>query len=152
MKKTAITILFASLGAVCANAGASDKEALMEVGKQNFAICAACHAPDGQGLKIGEQLMAPSYTGSKVAIGDPELLARVLLKGITKSDAAYLGVMAPLEATLSSDEVLAGVMTYIRNSFGNSASVVTEDQARALRAELVDATAPTRAEIAELTE
>lgn len=152
MKKTAITILFASAGAFFANAGVSDKEALMEVGKQNFTICAACHAPDGQGLKIGAQLMAPSYTGSKVATGDPELLARVLLKGVAKTDAAYLGVMAPLEATLSSDEVLAGVMTYIRNSFGNSASVVTEDQAKALRAELKDAKAPDRAEITKLTE
>lgn len=151
MNKTAITILFASLGAVCANAGVSDKETLMKVGEQNFAICAACHAPDGQGLKIGEQLMAPSYTGSKVAIGEPDLLAQVLLKGITKTDAAYLGVMAPLEASLSSDEVLAGVMTYIRNSFGNSASIVTEDEAKALRAELKDAKAPTRAEITERT-
>jgi hypothetical protein len=42
-------------------------------------------------------------------------------------------------------------MTYIRNSFGNSASVVTVDEAKALRAKLKDAKAPTRAELAERT-
>jgi len=151
MKKTVITILLASAGAFLAHAGDADKAALIEVGKQNFTVCAACHAPDGQGLKIGAQLMAPSYTGSKVAIGDPELLAQVLLKGITKADAAYLGVMAPLEASLSTDEALAGVMTYIRNEFGNSASVVTVDEAAALRVKLKDAQPVTRAEIDERT-
>ena len=87
-----------------------------------------------------------------MVLGEPELLAQILLKGITKSDTAYLGVMAPLEASLASDEALAGVMTYIRNSFGNSASIVTVDEAAAIRASLKGAKALTNAQIAELTE
>ncbi|RKX35158.1 MAG: hypothetical protein DRP71_04595 [Verrucomicrobia bacterium] len=149
MKKTVLTIILASAGAVCAHADDAAKAELIEVGKKNFMTCAACHAQDGQGLKIGDQLMAPSYTGSKVVLGDPELLAQVLLKGITKADTAYLGAMAPLEATLSTDEALAGVMTYIRTEFGNSASIVTVEEAAGIRASLKDAKALTRAEINE---
>lgn len=124
----------------------------MELGEKNFMICNACHAPDGQGLKIGNQLMAPSYTGSKVVLGDPELLGWILLKGITKSDAAYLGVMAPLEASLASDEAFAGVMTYIRNSFGNSASIVTAEEAAEIRASLKGVKSLTNAQIVERTQ
>lgn len=149
MKKTVLTIILASAGAAGAYADDAAKAELLEVGKKNFTTCAACHAPDGQGLKIGDLLMAPSYTGSKIVLGDPELLAQVLLKGITKTDAAYLGVMAPLEATLPTDEALAGVMSYIRNEFGNSASIITVEEAAEIRASLKDAEALTRAEINE---
>lgn len=140
------------VGTLGAQSEGSDKEILMDVGQKNFMICNACHGPDGQGLKIGNQLMAPPYTGSKVVLGDPELLGWILLKGITKSDTAYLGVMAPLEASLASDEVLAGVMTYIRNSFGNEASIVTPEEAARIRASLKGAKALTNAEIAERTQ
>lgn len=149
MKNTVLTIILVSAGAVSSYADDAARAELIEVGKKNFMTCAACHAPDGQGLKIGDQLMAPSYTGSKVVLGDPEFLGHVLLKGITKTDTAYLGVMAPLEATLSSDEALAGVMTYIRTEFGNSASIVTVEEAASIRASLKDAKALTRAEIDE---
>lgn len=152
MKRPLLITFLATAGISGSFAAETEKEVLMAVGQKNFMICNACHGPDGQGLKIGNQLMAPPYTGSKVVLGDPELLGLILLKGIKKSDSAYLGLMAPLEASLASDEALAGVMTYIRNSFGNSASIVTVEEAAAIRASLKGAEAPTNAQIAELTE
>ena len=73
--------------------------------------------------------MAPALGGSKITIGDPSVLALVLHNGIAKETQDYLGMMAPLGAALD-DEKLAGVMTYVRNSFGNTASVVTVEDVK----------------------
>jgi mono/diheme cytochrome c family protein len=78
--------------------------------------------------------MAPTLVGSKIANGDPAVFALSVLKGIQKDPAntAILGIMAPLEAALD-DEKLAGVMTYVRNSFGNKAAVVIPEDAKKYR-------------------
>ena len=57
------------------------------------------------------------------------------------ANTAILGIMAPLEATLD-DEKLAGVMTYVRNSFGNKADVVTPEDAKKFREMFKDIKAP----------
>mgnify|MGYP003380298311 CR=1 FL=1 len=67
----------------------------MALGKTTFAMCAACHGPDGTGLKVGPALMAPSMVGSKVLLGDPENSLLVVLKGIAKEDMKFMGMMAP---------------------------------------------------------
>ena len=110
----------------------AEKAKLMEVGQANFVTCMACHGPDGQGLQVGPMKMAPTFTGSKILLGDPELPIEVILKGIQKEDAKYAGVMAPLGAMLD-DEKMAGVLTYVRNSFGNSAPAVTPEQVAKVR-------------------
>jgi cytochrome c553 len=50
----------------------------------SYAICSACHAPDGKGLNAGTPMpMAPSLAGSKLATaGDGEVLAAIILNGI----------------------------------------------------------------------
>ena len=59
--------------------------------------------------------------------------------------------MAPLEAALD-DEKLAGVLTYVRNSFGNKASAITPAQVKEWRAKHKDRKDPySRAELAEFT-
>ncbi len=109
-----------------------EKAKLMELGKQNFITCMACHGPDGQGLQVGPMKMAPTFTGSKILLGDPALPIEILLKGIAKEDAKYAGVMAPLGAMLD-DEKMAGVLTYVRNSFGNTARAVTAAEVAKVR-------------------
>lgn len=147
MKKTITLLLASSLVAVAE----PDKDALMKDGQAAFPLCMACHGPDGKGIKAGTMLMAPSLVGSEIATGDPEVFAAILLKGIKKEGAEYLQVMAPLEAALD-DKKLAGVMTYVRNSFDNNASVVTPEQAAEYRAKFKDRKEPfSRAEIAEMT-
>ncbi|MBB5350133.1 mono/diheme cytochrome c family protein [Haloferula luteola] len=145
-----ILILFlASLGIAAAQDDAKAK--LMEAGQKAFPTCMACHGQDGKGLPIGDKKMAPSLAGSKIANGKPEILAAVILKGIAKETQDYMGIMAPLEAAFASDEQLAGIMTYIRNSFGNEASVVTPEEAKAFRTQWAEQKQPmTRAKIEEL--
>ena len=148
-----MTRILISLLATVGMAAAQDdaKAKLMETGKAAFATCMACHGMDGAGLPIGDKKMAPALGGSAIANGKPEVFAAVILKGIAKENQDYLGVMAPLEASMPSDEILAGVMTYVRSSFGNTASVVTPEDAAKYRAKWADLKTPlTRAKITEL--
>ena len=132
-----IPFSLAALGllAIGAQARAEDPPAdVMKQGKASYATCMACHNVDGKGLPVGTLMMAPPLAGSKFALGDPEVMALAILKGIVKdpADTTYVGIMAPLEAALD-DKKLAAVMTYVRNSFGNKAPTVTEEQAKGYR-------------------
>lgn len=98
--------------------------------------------------------MAPALSGSAVVNGDPELFARVILKGIKKEGAEFIGVMAPLEGSFKAAdgsidaEKLAAVMTYVRNSYDNSAAPVTTEQAKAAAEKFKASAEPvTRAEL-----
>lgn len=144
----AITTLF--LATTLLATAAPDKAQLAKDGQANYMNCFACHGADGKGMKAGPMVMAPSLSGSKIATGDPEIFAQVVLKGIKKEGTEYLQMMLPLEATLD-DKKLASVMTYVRASFDNKAEPVTEEQVKAWRAKYKDRKTPlTRAEIAEL--
>ena len=128
----------------------AEKAKLMETGKAAFMTCAACHGMDGQGVAAGPKKMAPSLTASKIAVGDPAIFALVIQNGIAKETQDYLGMMAPLGAALD-DEKLAGVMTYVRNSFGNTGSVVTAADAKKYREQFKAVAGPvTRAKLTEL--
>ncbi len=123
--------------------------AVMALGKTTFAMCAACHGPDGTGLKVGPALMAPSMVGSKVLLGDPENSLLVVLKGIAKEDMKFMGMMAPLGAALD-DQKLSAVLTYVRNEWGNSAPAVTVEQAAAARKKFAAIDAPAGVKRAEI--
>lgn len=93
-----------------------EEDKLYERGRLIYSqICAACHQPDGQGAPhVGAAL-----AGSKFVNANPEIATRILTNGKDGS----IGAMPPVGTTLSDDD-LAGVLTYIRQSFGNTASVV----------------------------
>jgi mono/diheme cytochrome c family protein len=86
--------------------------------------CNGCHGSDGK----GDGANYPSLVGSGFVIGDSQQLAMVILNGIqgpTSSGKIYgAGIMPPQGAGMSAED-LAGVMTYIRNNFGNSTGDVT---------------------------
>lgn len=149
MKKHTIALTLALSLPVLAQDAAKDK--LMEAGKATYMTCMACHGMDGQGMAVGPGKMAPSFTKSEIATGDPAIFALTILKGIAKEDQKFMGMMTPMEGTVPTDESLAGIMTYIRNSFDNNASVVTVEQAKAFREQWKDIKAPvTRAKLIEL--
>jgi mono/diheme cytochrome c family protein len=134
-----------------ASAQEADIAKQMEAGKMSYMTCAACHGMDGKGVQAGPSKMAPTLTDSKIALGDPSIMALVLLKGIQKEGTEYLGMMAPLGAALD-DEKLAAVMTYVRGSFGNKGAAVTKEEAVKYREQWKDITAPvSRAKLAELS-
>lgn len=109
--------------------------AVMAAGKQGFMLCMACHGPNAEGTAI-----APPLAKSNWVNGPAENLIRIQLRGlngpITVSGKAFaLPVPMPPQAQ-QTDEQIAAVLTYVRNSFGNSAPAVTPEQVKALRGEV----------------
>jgi len=109
--------------------------AVMEIGKAAYLLCGACHGQNGEGGAI-----APPLAGSEWVIGPISNLIRIQLRGlqgaITVSGKEYNmpGGMAAL--SFQTDDQIAGVLTYIRNNFGNKASAVKPEQVAALRSEV----------------
>jgi len=97
-------------------------------------VCALCHNTDG----AGKPNQAPTFIGSEWVLGNPARLIRIPIHGLTgpitvKGESWNLN-MAAMGAALS-DEDLAAVLTYMRQSWGNKASPITEEQVKAVRAE-----------------
>lgn len=94
--------------------------------------CIACHEADGSGApRIYPPL--PGNAGLQSAIPDSTL--RIILDGaqtVTTPRAPNTGSM-PAYAEKLSDQQIADVATYIRNSWGNSASAVTGSQVEKAR-------------------
>lgn len=137
------------LGLLALSSASFSQDAAADLGKTTFMVCMACHGPDGKGMPAGDKTMAPTLVGSKIATGDPELFAAVVIKGIKKEDEKYLQMMAPLPLP---DEQLAAVMTYVRSNFGNTAEAVTAEQVKAAKEKYKDTPGPlSRAKIEELS-
>jgi mono/diheme cytochrome c family protein len=110
-------------------------------GKQLFAAkCAACHQATG----LGVPGVFPPLAGSEWVAGEPQVLSRILLHGVTGEltvkGTAYKGAM-PAFNTLTDDE-LAALMTFIRSEWGNQAPAVTANQVQAEREATKARTAP----------
>ena len=109
--------------------------AQMEIGKTAYMLCGACHGQNGEGGPI-----APPLAGSEWVTGPISNLIKIQLRGlqgaITVAGKEYNmpGGMAAL--SFQTDEQIAGVLTYIRNSFGNKASAAKPEQIAALRGEV----------------
>lgn len=106
--------------------------AVMTLGRQQFITCSACHGMNGEGTAI-----APPLAKSDWVNGPAERLIDIQLHGlsgpITVSGKEY-NFPAPMPAqAYQTDEQIAAVLTYIRNSFGNSASVVKPEQVKERR-------------------
>jgi putative membrane-bound dehydrogenase-like protein len=99
--------------------------ALVETGRAAYAVCAACHQPDGRGLPA----MAPTLAGAAVVAGPADALIDVVLQG-RDADPAY-PAMSPL-AGLPDDQI-AAILTYIRQAWGNASPPVTSEAVRARR-------------------
>jgi len=96
------------------------------------ANCASCHQPGGKGLAGS----FPPLAGNSVVTGDPQKVIHIVKYGLSGKimvgPDAYNGMMPPW-ATQLSDEQIAGVITYIRSSWGNGASPVTAAQVSAVK-------------------
>jgi len=115
-----------------AAAGAGD---LMVQGKAVFlANCAACHQPNGTGLKGA----FPPLAGADFLKGDRKKVMSAALFGlsgpITVNGEQYNGVMPSLGHL--SDADLAAALTYVLGSWGNDGAAVSVEEVAALRVEL----------------
>lgn len=104
---------------------AKPEDTLMKTGEAVYVDnCAACHGTNGSGV----QGLFPTLAGSAMAQQtDTTSLIRILLDG-TQSVAtarAPTGAAMPSFAWKLDDAEAAAVLTYIRNSWGNSAAAVS---------------------------
>ena len=114
--------------------------AVMAVGKTQFMICMACHGPEGKGTANLTPPLAPPLAGSNWVMGPVENLIRIQLRGlqgpITVSGTEYTFAAPMTPQSFQTDEQIAAVLTYVRNSWGNKASQVTPEQVRLFRGEV----------------
>jgi len=101
-------------------------------------LCAACHGPDGKGAPMAGAAegttLAPTLAGSPRVAGHRDYIIKVLLHGLSGDldGKSYPGgVMVPMGT--NTDEWIAEVASFVRNSFGNTASFITPEQVAAVR-------------------
>ena len=107
----------------------------MERGKKVYdQYCMPCHMPDGSGVpRLNPPLIKTTYV-----IGEKKRFIEIVLKGFDEQveieGEYYTNVMAPHD--FLTDEQVADVVTYVRNSFGNKASIATPAEVKAVRSTL----------------
>jgi mono/diheme cytochrome c family protein len=105
----------------------------MERGKKVYdQYCMPCHMQDGTGVpRLNPPLVKTSYV-----LGDKKTIIEIVIKGfdaqVEIEGEYYQNAMAPHD--FLTDEQIADVSTYVRNSFGNKASVVVPSDVKAVRA------------------
>jgi mono/diheme cytochrome c family protein len=112
----------------------------MKNGANVYAICSGCHGAVGG----GQPGAIPPLAGSEWVLGGTERSARVILHGlmgpVQVKGATYVSAM-PSQGALS-DKEIANVLTYIRNSWGNSGSMVTPEMVAKVREATASHAAP----------
>ena len=102
-------------------------------GKQVYAAyCLACHQADGSGVPN----LNPPLTQTTWVLGSKTTLIEQVLKGSNgkvEIDGETFHNTMPAQAHLN-DQQIADVLTYVRNSFGNKASIVSAGEVKAVRA------------------
>jgi mono/diheme cytochrome c family protein len=117
-------------------AGTAPDADVMEKGKQVYMVCMACHGMNGEGGPVG-----PPLAGSDWVTGPVSNLIRIQMLGlegpitVSGTEHTFPAPMTPMGAAMS-DEDVAAVLTYIRNSFGNTAPPVLPEQVKMLRSEI----------------
>ena len=96
------------------------------------ANCLTCHQADGSG--VGN--LNPPLSGTQWITGSKTTLVQMILKGSkgkVEIDGETFHNTMPAQPHLT-DQQIADVLTYVRNSFGNKASLVTPAEVKNIRA------------------
>lgn len=104
-------------------AGAAAEGAAVDGRQLYTAHCQACHQASGQGLPG----VFPPLAGSEWVTGDPQVLAQIVLHGMTGPievrATAYQGAMPAFGAQLGNAEI-AAVLSFVRSEWGNRAGAI----------------------------
>ena len=132
MNKILVIIPALSIVMVAFATSQIDKATMARGGRVYAQYCASCHQVDGGGVPgLNPPLERTSWvTGSKTR------LIRIVLKGMNTHEEidveTYNNTMAPHNHL--TDQQIADVLTYIRNSFGNKATAITPGDVKYVRA------------------
>lgn len=124
-------ILFFFLSVVSSSAQSINKQTIAK-GKEVYSLyCLPCHQDDGSGVPhLNPPLVKTSYV-----LGDKKKLIGIVLNGFQEkveiNGDIYSNVMAPHD--FLTDDEISSVLTYVRNSFGNKAAVVTTADVKTAR-------------------
>ncbi len=125
----------------------AEEKKLFKAGETVFqTLCAACHGPDGKGMPMAGAApgarLAPALAGSKTVTGYRDGAVLVLLHGLVGDidGKKYEGQMIPMAT--NDDAWIAGILSYVRNSFGNRAGFIMPAEVTRLRATTKDRTQP----------
>jgi mono/diheme cytochrome c family protein/glucose/arabinose dehydrogenase len=128
----------ADTGAGAVNMSVDDRRMLLRGEGTYKELCYSCHGPDGKGAPMqgapAGTLLAPALAGADRVVGHPDFVIKVLLHGLTgeiDGKTYGTGVMVPMGS--NTDQWIADVASYVRNSFGNSARMITPEQVAAVR-------------------
>ena len=98
--------------------------------------CITCHQSDGKGLPAAQ---FPPIASSEWITGSEERLIKLTLHGlqgpIGVKGTQYPGVVPMTPFKMLSDEEISAVLTFVRNTFGNKASVITPTSVKKVREE-----------------
>ena len=110
-------------------------KASIQSGSEAYVLfCLSCHQADGGGVPK----LNPPLIKTKWVLGDKKKLISLILKGMNETieinDEEYHNPM-PAQAYLT-DQQIADILTYVRNSFGNKASAVSVGEVKSVRASI----------------
>lgn len=98
--------------------------------------CGACHAPDGKGATGGT---FPPLAGSPWIQGDGKRPVSIVLKGLhgpIEVNGKGYNLEMPPQGDALSNEIIAAILTYVRNSWGNKEGKIEPSLVKSLRADL----------------
>jgi nitrite reductase (NO-forming) len=115
-----------------AEQGTLTKADQIAAGKQLFlGTCSPCHQPEGQGVPNA----FPPLAGSDFLMADKARAIGIVLNGrtgpITVSGRDFNSIMPPLSQL--PDDDIANILTYVRNSWGNSGDAVATAEVSTVR-------------------
>ncbi|HZZ43562.1 MAG TPA: c-type cytochrome [Tepidisphaeraceae bacterium] len=89
-------------------------------------MCISCHGANGLGANTpdGKSKLAPPLKGSERAQSQPDLVARILLNGLTGVNNGKTYPEQMPNFRWADDARLSTVLTYVRNEWGNSAPAI----------------------------
>jgi mono/diheme cytochrome c family protein len=97
--------------------------------------CITCHQSDGKGLPAAQ---FPPLAGSEWVTGPEERLIKLTLHGlygpIEVKGEKFPGVVPMTPFKMLSDQEVAAVLSFVRNTFGNKASMVKPESVKKVRA------------------
>jgi len=119
--------------------GPLDDKQRLELGAATYTrICAACHQAQGQGMP---GTFPPLAKSDYLASAPPETLVAHLVHGLqgplTVNGTQFNGIMPPM--AFLTDEEIAGALTFVRASWGNTLSAIKPEQVARVRTQRASA-------------